>query len=185
VKKRNEAFEQIIKKMQYEKDAMEEKLEAQEKLLDLLYDDLEKKNKDLDDLKKEIMKETMSEEEVERFNKQKKEFAVLCREMDRKSRKRNEAFEKLKAGIKALEQKFKKPKQRCSFEWKCKNVVCRFDHSFLNHKINVPPSFTSLTRFSCSYCDKTFKSNVDRNCTQVFKPMLKTLSKMKFAKMFH
>ena len=81
--------------------------------------------------------------------------------MNRKSMNRNEAFKKMKAGIKSLELKFEKPKQRCSFEWKCKDVVCRFDHSFLNHKINVPPSFTSLTRFSFSSCDKKFKAKAD------------------------
>ena len=160
--KKKSVAEKMIKNMQYERDFMEEKIESQEKLLDLLYDDIEKKNKEIEYLKNKMASMAVNNEEIAKFEKRKKEFDVLCRELDSKNKNRMEEMEKLKLGIKALAHKSEKPKERCFYEWKCKNIVCRFDHSFLNFKRNSHPIIsTALARFPCPFCKKILESETD------------------------
>ena len=156
--KKIDISDKIIKRLQNDKETLLEKIEGQEILLNLLYDDMEKKNKDVEDLKKQVVEGVACEERTE-FERKKKQFATLCREIDNKIEKRNEEFKHLKKSIKELGIKCTKPKPRCTFEWKCKNVVCRFDHSHLNSKINTfqkkaAPNF----KHNCSFCGMTLES---------------------------
>ena len=49
---------------------------------------------------------------------------------------RKEGFKNLKVSIERLPHKNSQPKLKCTYNWNCKNEVCRFDHSYLNCKIN-------------------------------------------------
>ena len=156
--KKIEISDKIIKRLQNDKDTMIEKIEGQEILLNLLYDDMERKNKEIEDLKKQVIDGVSSEERIH-FERKKKQFALLCKEIDDEIEKRNEEFGNLKTSIEKLRIKNAKSKPRCSFEWKCKNVVCRFDHSYLNCKINTfQQKAASSLNYTCSSCGMKLES---------------------------
>ena len=68
----------------------------------------------------------------------------------------------LRTSVKNLKAKYEQPKARCSFEWKCKNVVCRFDHSFLNYKVNtLPKKVISDLNHHCRFCDRILQSGAN------------------------
>ena len=148
--------DKILKDLKYDKETMMDQIEGQERLLDLLYDDIDRKNKEIDDLKKLVQK-GVSNEEKTTFKKKIKQFLNLCKELDDKIEKRNKEFENLKVSIERLALKNAEPKEKCKYKWKCKSVVCRFDHSYLKCKINsFPRKPISMNR--CDFCDKTFQS---------------------------
>jgi hypothetical protein len=93
------------------------------------------------------------------LREKKKQFNILSKDLAKENEIRKEELENLKNGIKALKLKYGKRKKRCNFGWKCKNVVRRFDHSYLNCKINAfPTKSTSQSKASCDFCDKILGS---------------------------
>ena len=65
----------------------------------------------------------------------------------------------MKVSLERLALRNVQPKQKCRYEWKCKSVVCRFDHSYLNCKINTyPKKVTSNSEHHCSFCERILHS---------------------------
>ena len=148
--------DKIIKDLEIDKETMMDQIEGQERLLDLLYDDIDRKNKEIDDLKK-LVEKGVPIDETTKFKKKTKLFLNLCNELEEKFEKRKEEFDKLKVSLERLALRNVQPKQKCRYEWKCKSVVCRFDHSYLNCKINTyPKRVTSNLEHHCSFVNKFY-----------------------------
>ena len=154
--KKIEVSDQIIKNLQNDKETLLETIEGQDRILDLLYDDMDKKNKEIDDLKKLLDK---NKKENLEFEKRKKQFVKISKQFEENICNRTKQLEVLRTSIKNLRAKYEQPKARCSFEWKCRNLVCRFDHSYLNCKINTyPKKVTSNLEHHCSFCERILHS---------------------------
>jgi chromosome segregation ATPase len=103
-------------------------------------DELQFANQKLEN--EEVLKEmNLMKQKIKKLECNRDVKDAYTKQLDDLTNQRKEEFIKLKNSIANLKPK---KKQNCRFGWKCKKVICEFDHTYLHKKVNqVKPQANS------------------------------------------